>query len=538
LKVCKKNKTKAHKNIRLILSFKIYKIKGGKDSYFSKTNFMILSPKSNNNNDIIKKLDKHNWSLLGLWHGSLLYLYLERVGQAREYYKKNRINFELKNNPVINNEESYIEIKEEKKLIRKLQKNAQGKQFLKNHSKYCLKRIEDIKNFSVHFYKTKFTLFDNKRLLLIFFNLTKLFKNNMPFIYTIYYLCDILEKQAKYKLKKIGVPNDKIEDYFVSLTYPLKLNFLKQEEKSFLKLASSMSDSREKEKAINRHYNKYFWLNVYSFEGEFLKKDYFSEKLKKPFNPQKKIKKLCFIREKRINVIKEFIQKYKPSHRLMEFFNLIGEYNYLRDMRYDIFNFSFGYMFPLFEELTQRLKLKSWKEVVYLTPEEITDSLNKRITSINRNKIKERQKGFSIIMVDGKIKVCSGKDNIKFISYFNKFKKDRIKVDKNILKGIIGNSGLYRGKVKIALSISDFSNLRKDCALVVKMIPPDLTRVKMTHCGAIIADLGGSLSHAAILAREFKIPCVVGTGNATKILKDGDLVEVDANKGVVKILKK
>jgi len=56
------------------------------------------------------------------------------------------------------------------------------------------------------------------------------------------------------------------------------------------------------------------------------------------------------------------------------------------------------------------------------------------------------------------------------------------------------------------------------------------------RCAAIITDAGGITSHAAIVSREFKIPCIVNTKIATQVLKDGDMVEVNANKGVVKIL--
>jgi pyruvate,water dikinase len=60
----------------------------------------------------------------------------------------------------------------------------------------------------------------------------------------------------------------------------------------------------------------------------------------------------------------------------------------------------------------------------------------------------------------------------------------------------------------------------------------------MKKATAFVTDAGGILSHAAIVAREMKKPCIIGTGVATKVLKDGDLVEVDANKGVVKIIKR
>ena len=56
------------------------------------------------------------------------------------------------------------------------------------------------------------------------------------------------------------------------------------------------------------------------------------------------------------------------------------------------------------------------------------------------------------------------------------------------------------------------------------------------HAAAIVTDEGGITCHAAIISRELKIPCVVGTQIATKVLKNGDRVEVDADNGTVKII--
>ncbi len=56
------------------------------------------------------------------------------------------------------------------------------------------------------------------------------------------------------------------------------------------------------------------------------------------------------------------------------------------------------------------------------------------------------------------------------------------------------------------------------------------------RAGAIVTDVGGLTSHAAIVSRELNIPCIVGTKIATTVLKDGDLVEVDATNGVVRKL--
>ncbi len=68
--------------------------------------------------------------------------------------------------------------------------------------------------------------------------------------------------------------------------------------------------------------------------------------------------------------------------------------------------------------------------------------------------------------------------------------------------------------------------------MTIPQFVPYLKNVK-----AIVTDEGGINCHAAISAREFKIPCIVGTKIATKVLKDDDFVEMDANKGIIKIIK-
>ncbi len=105
----------------------------------------------------------------------------------------------------------------------------------------------------------------------------------------------------------------------------------------------------------------------------------------------------------------------------------------------------------------------------------------------------------------------------------------------NILAGKVGSPGKAVGKVKI-INSENFNDFVEGNILVCVMTSPDYLPL-MQKSSAIITDLGGILSHAAIVARELGKPCVVGTKNATKILHVGDMVEVDANNGVVRIIK-
>ena len=68
------------------------------------------------------------------------------------------------------------------------------------------------------------------------------------------------------------------------------------------------------------------------------------------------------------------------------------------------------------------------------------------------------------------------------------------------------------------------------------MTTPDMVPI-MKKAAAFVTDEGGITCHAAIVSREMKKPCIIGTKIATKILHDGQLVEVDANRGIVKIIK-
>lgn len=104
------------------------------------------------------------------------------------------------------------------------------------------------------------------------------------------------------------------------------------------------------------------------------------------------------------------------------------------------------------------------------------------------------------------------------------------------LIGLAAQAGKARGIVKKVVSQEQMAGFKSGMILVAHETTPDII-LAMQKCSAIVTDFGGLTSHAAIIARELKKPCVVGTKFATKVLNDGDEVEVDANQGVVKIIK-
>ena len=100
------------------------------------------------------------------------------------------------------------------------------------------------------------------------------------------------------------------------------------------------------------------------------------------------------------------------------------------------------------------------------------------------------------------------------------------------LKGIGASGGKVQARACIVLTHDQNSKMGEGEVLVTKMTTPLFTPAIM-KASALVTDVGGILSHAAIIARELGIPCVVGTKDATKRLSDGDLIVVDGDEGLI-----
>ncbi len=106
----------------------------------------------------------------------------------------------------------------------------------------------------------------------------------------------------------------------------------------------------------------------------------------------------------------------------------------------------------------------------------------------------------------------------------------------NLVKGAVAfQGGVVKGKVHMLFALEQIPTFKEGEVLVTPMTVPDFIPA-MKKAAAIVTDEGGVTCHAAIVSRELKIPCVIGTKVATKLFKDGDVVEVDTVKGIVKKL--
>lgn len=116
--------------------------------------------------------------------------------------------------------------------------------------------------------------------------------------------------------------------------------------------------------------------------------------------------------------------------------------------------------------------------------------------------------------------------------YWRRQQWEACKGSGEMLRGISGSTGRAEGTVCVVTSPAEFYKLKKGDILVCRYTDPEWTPL-FSLAAAVVADTGGVLSHAAIVAREYKIPAVLAVGNATAVLKDGDRVLVDGSVGEI-----
>jgi len=149
----------------------------------------------------------------------------------------------------------------------------------------------------------------------------------------------------------------------------------------------------------------------------------------------------------------------------------------------------------------------------------------------NIDKIKNRQL-HNYIIFDRKIVDC----DFTLAEYIKRNNFYYPPLSKQLTRIIAGQSivgGKVRGMVRKIVNKNNLSSIKKGEVLVTPMTSPDFVPY-LKKISAIVTDYGGVLCHAAIAAREFNIPCIVGTDNATRAFNNGDIVEVNATKGIVK----
>ncbi len=314
------------------------------------------------------------------------------------------------------------------------------------------------------------------------------------------------------------------------LTSSVEPSFFNEEQRDLSKIIKILKNRKDKkiDNLIKKHLLKYSWIK----SGYYGYKEYTREELSKELNDliksSVKIDNNFFIKNKKEK--KEIIKKYNFSKEILAISELSELFIKWQDYR-KIYTLTFVALKEKILQEVSRRKSIDFELLKYSLSGEIKNILN---SDFDLEKLRDRKRGCFLIHSNGKLKeIYTGKEAVDFRKKITKkTKKDILEI-----KGMVASMGKITGIVKIVLSIKNLDKVNDGDILVSPMTRPEHISA-MKKAGAIVTDDGGITCHAAIVSREMKKPCIIGTKIATQVLKDGDLVEVDADKGIVRIIKK
>jgi len=329
--------------------------------------------------------------------------------------------------------------------------------------------------------------------------------------------------------KDLGVP----EAEFLTLSTPIKKTFVSQLEFDLLSAVILIKNKKSNfKKTAIKLSEEYGWI-PFGYDGpEYWGKEYFVKEIKKNYSKaEKKLKMIAESDKQNLKQRQKIIKNYKLNKKQLE---LIDRLNYLAlwtdERKKVIFGLSYCYGKILWE-LERRFNVP-YLNLKYLLTEELPllENKNDELLKLSEQRIKNK---ITTEFKNGKIKFLTPREQENFL------KNIKEGPFAGVIKGFVASKGLMekcQGRVKVLFTPQDKRKIKAGDFIVVSMTTPDYI-LAMKKASGFITDEGGITCHAAIVAREMKKPCIIGTKIATQVLKDGDLVEVDVKRGVVKILK-
>lgn len=322
---------------------------------------------------------------------------------------------------------------------------------------------------------------------------------------------------------------------FTALTTGFYDSLIERQDRDFLNLLSKTkliaTERLNANPAVIMHWKKYAYM-TYGWEGPDFSIDYFVSNILEARKNKKILTGLKYkiaARNELRKKAKMYLKLFSSQERALVV--LLRRLLDSKAKRIDAHSQTYFLGDKLFAELGKRRGF-SVSQLRTIDP----TIFKKRYLTVNADQLNADYKKTVLWWERGKTqKKYNGE---KAENLINKLNSALPKVKKvSVLHGELAYPGKVRGKARIVFYAQGVKDFKEGEILITKMTDPSFVPI-MRKASAVVTDIGGITCHAAIVARELRKPCLIGTEIATKIFKDGDLVEVDAFKGIVKKLKK
>lgn len=417
----------------------------------------------------------------------------------------------------------------------------------KNYTKKLMqnwkKRVEAFYDFCKEIDKHDLSDVSDNKLLELLENFTKLYlaEYAIPILTdSISLFCEgEIQKLLKQELSKKGLAEE-YNNYLTKLTQPVDLSFICEEKNELLQIALGLANGKylasgkEINQKLENHAKKWFWVHNNYARAIVLDTEYFLKRVEEHAKEGLDIKRKIDNFQKQYEHAKKeklkIIEKAGLCEDLKSLIQLSDEHVYWQDMRKKANLIADHYLEFFVKEISNRKKIDV-EDLKATNAYELIGLLKGK--KIDRDKLKQRKKMCCMIFTPEKSLLF---DYEKAAMIDREIKEKYSINDVKDLYGTVANMGKITAKARLVSGPKDFDKLKQGEILITSMTRPEFIPI-MRRAAGVVTDEGGLTCHAAIVSREFNIPCIVGTKIAMKVFKDGDLVELNANHGVVRKIK-
>lgn len=414
------------------------------------------------------------------------------------------------------------------------------KNFVKKNIKGCYELGKKLIRKSQIATNQNLSKMNNKKLFILFTRFRTSYQTFMQYLMYPHlierYFVEVIKKELLFILQK-QYKETLLSEVLNTLTNPVYHEIDEQVE--MLQVAREIQIhglTKKTNELIKALHQKYLWQPFFTVNARPLSYNYYRDAIKvlsKSKIPlQQEIKKIKEEQDQRKIELQKTLKKIKASAHLKNFVEILQSYMYLRTYRKNIISKAHFQHLPLIKEIARRMNAKD--NFGLISYQEMSDFLTKG-KKLPKHIMNKRKQGWAVIAESGFVEVISGKEEV--LEVMERFQIGMLPVaphSHTVIKGSPACQGNVIGTVRIVKDKSEFAKIKQGDILVTQMTTPDFVPLLNKIIG-IITDEGGVTCHAAIISREYGLPCVVGTGNATKVIQDGDQVELNAYTGVIKI---
>lgn len=350
----------------------------------------------------------------------------------------------------------------------------------------------------------------------------------------IYLINDLIANKVKQFLSERLESEEKVAQLLLDFSTPLEPNDAVKERIALLRLAIDRTRllHDEFERRLATHTTHFNHIPMFGFDHDPYTIDHFKKELDAMADPVTELHQLeATMRDKKAHFENELHELgLSPTDPLLDLILMLKHTVFVRDYRDTLRQKMYLLDRSMYKEIGQRLGGLTVAQTTNLTNQEIESGLlNKKefdFAAIAR----EREHGFLVIEHNTAIEVYSGAHACT---------KARAELpapvthDAQEITGVAAARGTGRGPARIVETNQDLGKVQPGDVMIAHVTRQDFVPA-MKKCVAIVTTEGGITNHAAIIAREFGLPCVVGAKEATMILKDGETIEVDGDRGKVK----